>query len=141
MAGGLLLEIATPERMLLKEHVSEVEAPGAEGALGILPEHAPLLSELAPGTLKYTPGGVSYRKCLSIMGGWLEVLPDRVRVLATAAEFADEVDVQRAEQALQRANERLLHPVPGVDVARALSAAQRARARLDAARHSHPAGK
>jgi F-type H+-transporting ATPase subunit epsilon len=141
MAGSLLLEVATPERMLLKERVSEVEVPGANGALGILPEHAPLLSELGPGTLKYTPEGAPYSKWLSIMGGWVEVLPDHVRVLATAAEFADEVDVKRAEEALHRANERLLHPMPGVDIARALAAMQRAQARLEAARHVHPTGR
>jgi F-type H+-transporting ATPase subunit epsilon len=141
MAGSLLLEVATPERMLLKARVTDVEVPGANGALGILPEHAPLLSELGPGTLKYTPEGANYCKWMSIMGGWLEVLPDRVRVLATAAEFADEVDIKRAEEALQRANERLLHPTADVDIARALDAMQRAQARLNAAKNVHPAGR
>ncbi|MCL6506534.1 MAG: hypothetical protein K6T59_05880 [Bryobacteraceae bacterium] len=71
---------------------------------------------------------------MAVNGGWVEVLGSHVRVLADTAEHADEIDVQRAEAALRRANERLLHPVPGLDVARALNALRRAQARLETAR-------
>jgi F-type H+-transporting ATPase subunit epsilon len=135
MAGSITLEVATPERLLLKETVSEVEVPGANGALGILPEHAPLLSELGSGTLAYSPAGAS-RKFLAISGGWVEVLPDRVRVLAERAEFAGEIDLARAEKAMERATERLSHPIADTDIARALNAMNRAKARIEAARHT-----
>jgi F-type H+-transporting ATPase subunit epsilon len=135
MAGSITLEVATPERLLLKEQVTEVEVPGADGALGILPEHAPLLSELGSGTLAYSPVGTS-RKFLAISGGWVEVLPDRVRVLAERAEFAGEIDLTRAEKAMERAMERVNHPVANTDVARALNAMNRAKARIEAAKHT-----
>ncbi len=133
MAGTLLLEVATPERLMLKESVIEVEVPGAEGEMGILPEHAPLLSELGPGPLKYTVQGQPAR-CMFVSGGWVEVGPDSVRVLANTAERADEIDVKRAQDALQRANQRLLNPTGEVDMGRALNAMKRAQARIDAAK-------
>ncbi len=70
MAGTLLLEVATPERLMLKENVSEVEVPGAEGEMGILPEHAALLSELGAGPLRYTPEGGAHATSLSAAAGW-----------------------------------------------------------------------
>lgn len=135
MAGVITLEVATPERLLLKEQVTEVEVPGANGAMGILPEHAPLLSELGSGTLAYSPVGAS-RKFIAISNGWVEVLPDHVRVLAERAEFASEIDLARAEKAMDRAMERLAHPVADTDVARALNAMNRAKARIEAAKHT-----
>jgi F-type H+-transporting ATPase subunit epsilon len=132
MAATLRLEVATPERLLLKEQVTQVEVPGLNGALGILPEHAPLLSELGCGPLSYTPEDGKQRH-MSICGGYVEVAPDSVRVLASRAEAAGDIDAKRAEEALQRANERLLHPTADLDVARALNAMRRAQARLDAA--------
>jgi F-type H+-transporting ATPase subunit epsilon len=133
MAASLLLEVVTPDRPLLKETVLLVEVPGANGALGILPSHAPLLSELGSGPLIYTlPDG--RRKSIAISGGFVEVLPEQVRVLAMVAEAGDEVDVKRAEEALHRAEERLSHPTPDLDVARALNAMKRAQARLAAAK-------
>lgn len=135
MAGVLELEIATPERYLLKEKVVETEVPGANGTLGILPEHAALISELGCGPLSFkTESG--QKRVLAICGGYVEVASNHVRVLARHAEYADEIDVARAEAALKRANERLLHPTPDVDVARALSALNRAQARLAAAKHA-----
>lgn len=134
MAGALHLEIATPERLLLREQVSEVVLPGAAGALGILPEHAPLLTELGPGELAYVPLG-GQRKFIAIRGGWAEVLPDHVRVLATGAEFADEIDIQRAEQALRRAEASLASSKEALDTVKALNKMRRAQARLQAARH------
>jgi len=133
MAGILNLEVATPDRLLLKEQVSEVEVPGANGAMGILPEHAPLLSELGWGTLSYTPVGGT-KKCIAINGGWGEVLPNRVRVLAERAEFGDEIDLSRAEEAMKRSLERLTHPTSGMDVARVMNAMHRAQSRIEAAK-------
>jgi F-type H+-transporting ATPase subunit epsilon len=135
VAGTFTIEVATPERPLLKEQVTMATIPGANGALGILPDHAPLLSELGSGVLSYTPSGAQ-TKYMSVSGGYLEVLPDHVRVLAVSAEFADNIDLKRAEESLKRAEERLAHPVPDLDVARAINAMRRAQARLEAGRHS-----
>ena len=125
------LEVATPERLLIREDVSEVQIPAARGELGVRPDHAPLIAELGIGLLSYTT--TRGRKDVSVSGGVVEVLPDGVRVLADAAENADEIDLQRAETALRRANERLLRPIPDLDVARALNSVKRAQARLKAA--------
>lgn len=133
MADKFQLEIATPERLLIREQVSEVQVPAANGYLGVLPGHAPLLAELGTGELTYVADG--RRSSLSIDGGWVEVLPDRVRVLATHAEKASEIDARRAEEALHRAEEHLAHPDAGIDIARALNAMTRAQARLAAAKH------
>ena len=133
MAGVLQLEVATPERLLLKEQVLQVQVPGLDGEMGILPEHAALLSELGSGPLVYTLEDGN-RKCMSICGGYVEVLPDRVRVLATRAEQADEIDAKRAEDALKRAEERLAHPTAEMDISRALNAMKRAQARIAAAK-------
>lgn len=134
MATTVRLEVATPERLLLKEQVTQAEVPGLEGALGILPEHAALLSELGCGPLSYILEN-GQKKFMSICGGYVEVGPDFVRVLANRAEAADDIDVKRAEEALKRANERLLNPTADLDVARALNAMRRAQARLDVASH------
>jgi F-type H+-transporting ATPase subunit epsilon len=132
MAETFDLELATPERLLVREPVTDAQIPGKEGYLGVLPGHAPLLSELKPGFLSYTAGGK--KSYIAVTGGFVEVMPDKVRVLAPNAEKSDEIDVARAEKALRRAQERLAQPVMGVDVARALSAAMRAEARLEAAK-------
>lgn len=126
-----ILEIATPERLLLREQVSEAQIPAKQGELGVRPEHAPLIAELGIGVLSYTAEG--RRKALVVAGGVVEVLPDRCRVLADVAEYADEVDAKRAQEAERRAGERLTHPELGVDVARALNALHRAQARIHAA--------
>lgn len=134
MAGLLRLEVATPERMLLRENVRQAQVPAANGYLGILPEHAPLLAELGTGVLVYELEN-GQKKWMSVIGGYVEVGPDRIRVLANRAESADEIDLARAQAALKRAEERILNPAPGIDIARALNAAERARARLEAAAH------
>jgi len=133
MADNFQLEIATPERLLLREQVSEAQVPAANGYLGVLPGHSPLLAALGTGELTYAADG--RRSSLSVDGGWVEVLPDRVRVLATHAEKASEIDAKRAEEALHRAEEHLAHPDAGIDVGRALNAMTRAQARLAAAKH------
>jgi F-type H+-transporting ATPase subunit epsilon len=131
MADSLELEIATPERQLVREQVTEVQIPGKEGYMGILPGHAPLLSLLGIGTLSYVIGG--QRRYLSVHGGFLEVLEDHVRVLADLAERAEEIDIERARKALQRSQEEAMNPALGVDPAAALAAMLRAQARLEAA--------
>jgi F-type H+-transporting ATPase subunit epsilon len=133
--SAFTLEIATPERLLLREPVTEAQIPALGGEIGVRAEHAPLITQLGIGVLSYTAEG--RRKSLAVSGGVVEVLPDRVRVLADVAEAADEIDAQRAHEAERRANERLLHPEFGVDVARALNALCRAQARLRAAGEGH----
>jgi F-type H+-transporting ATPase subunit epsilon len=131
MAGMLSLEIVTPERLLVREDVSAVQAPAANGYLGILPGHAPLLAELGTGFLNYEAGGKRWH--LAVHGGYLEILADRVRLLATTAERAEEIDVERAKAAMKRAQDEMINPSLGVDPAAALNAMARAQARLDAA--------
>ena len=133
MPAAFELEVVTPERLVLKEQVSEARVPGLDGELGILPEHAPLISALGSGPLQYRVSG-GIMRCMAVCGGLVEVLPDHVRVLADRAEFANEIDVKRAQAALDRANERLIKPTTNFDVARALNAMKRAQARLAAAK-------
>jgi F-type H+-transporting ATPase subunit epsilon len=87
MADTFLLEVATPERLMVRENVTEAQIPAKDGYLGILPGHASLLSELGSGVLSYTTGGP--RRSLRIDGGWLEVSNDHARVLATTAQAAE----------------------------------------------------
>ena len=101
----LTLEIVTPDRALIREEVDEVVVPGSEGYLGVLPGHTPLLSSLKVGELWYRQG--QEKHYLAIAFGFVEVLPDRVTVLADIGERAQEIDVQRAERAKQRAEQRL----------------------------------
>jgi F-type H+-transporting ATPase subunit epsilon len=133
MADTFELEIATPDRLVLKETVTEAQIPAKNGYIGVLAGHAPLVSELSCGMLSYVSAG---RKAhMAVCNGFVEVTPERTRLLATTAERADEIDVQRAQKALERAQERLGAPRTGVDIARALSALERAQARIEAARY------
>jgi F-type H+-transporting ATPase subunit epsilon len=122
------LEIVSAERVVFSDDVEVVVAPGVEGQLGILPHHAPLMTMLLPGELLVKKGGEEFY--MAISGGFLEVRPDRIIVLADAAERAEEIDIARAEAAKQRAEERLKHPTPEVDTTRAEAALRRAVARL-----------
>ena len=133
MADTLSLEVATPERELVREPVSEVQVPGKSGYMGILPGHAPLMGILGIGMLTYVSVSDGKKRYLSIHQGFLEVLEDHVRVLADVAERAEEIDVQRARAALQRAQQEGLNPALGVDPGAALLAMARAQARLEAA--------
>jgi len=125
------LDIVTAERVVYSEDVDIVVAPGVLGQLGILPHHAPLMTTLEPGELRVRKGGEEYS--LVISGGFLEVRPDRIIILADAAERAEEIDIARAEAAKQRAEQRLTHPTPEVDLARAEAALRRSLARLKVA--------
>lgn len=133
MPQTFTLEIATPGRLVIREEVTEAQIPARQGEIGVRPEHAPLIAELGIGALSYVAQG--RRRDLLVSGGVVEVLPDRTRVLADAAEKPDEIDVNRAEEALRRASERLGGGGRdlGIDVGRALNALRRAQARLKAA--------
>lgn len=126
--SGMRLDIVTAERVVYSEDVDVIVAPGVQGELGILPHHAPLMTTLQPGELLVRKGGEELS--VAISGGFLEVRPDRVIVLADAAERAEEIDIARAEAAKRRAQERLSGHTPGVDVAQAEAALRRAIARL-----------
>ena len=131
MAETFELEVVTPERLLVREQVTETEIPLENGYIGVLPGHAPLLGELGTGDLEYVADG--RRRHMLVSGGWAEVLSGRVRVLATSAEKADEIDVARAEESRRRALDRLSHPLADLDTARALAALKRAQARVETA--------
>ena len=124
------LVIVTPERQLLRESVVEAVLPGAEGELGILPGHAPLITELGIGALSYRDPGAKEQAHLAIIRGFAEVLPDRVTVLAETAELAEEIDVERARQALERARARIAASGADIDWDRASAALQRALIRI-----------
>jgi F-type H+-transporting ATPase subunit epsilon len=134
MADTIELEVVTPERQLVKESVTEAQIPARGGYIGVLPGHAPLLSLLGSGTLSYTPQGGA-RKVLAIHCGFVEVLPDHIRVLANLAERAEEINLDKAKAELKEANARLtMHDQgAGVDPAWALEESELARARVDAA--------
>ena len=127
------LEIVTAERMVLSEEVDYVSAPGIDGVLGVLPRHAPLVTALKIGELHYRKDGEEFN--YAIGGGFMEVRPDKVTVLADSAEHADEIDAMRAEQARERAKQ-LLQEKPRADVefARIEQAMRRAELRLRVAR-------
>ena len=129
--SSIKLDVVTAERVVFSDDVDVVVAPGAEGQLGILPHHAPLMTMLQSGELLIKRGGEEH--CIVVSGGFLEVHPDRVIVLADAAERAEEIDVCRAEEAMRRAQERLKESSPGVDTARAEASLRRALARIDVA--------
>lgn len=131
IGASMLLRIVTPSRQVVSEQVQEIHIPGKNGYLGILPGHAPLLSELRIGELTYKQGGKSHR--LSITGGFLEVLPDMVTVLAEAAERPEDVDLARAQAARERAEKRLKSSDPEVDLNRATVALERALIRIQLA--------
>jgi F-type H+-transporting ATPase subunit epsilon len=131
----LTLEIVTPDRALVTEQVDEVELPGSEGYFGVLPGHTPLLASLSVGELWYRVG--QEKHFLSIAFGFAEVLPERVTVLAQIAERAQDIDVERAERAKQRAEERLhatkLSPQAEMDFERARIAMMKSLIRLQVA--------
>jgi F-type H+-transporting ATPase subunit epsilon len=134
MADSFELVIVTPERQLLRESVAEATLPGADGCLGILPGHAPLITELGIGELTYRTAGTNETGHLAIMRGFAEVLGDRVTVLAETAERPEEIDVPRAEQALKRAEERLRSNDPNLDWDRAAVGLQRSLIRIQVAK-------
>ncbi len=127
----LTLEIVTPDRSLVRDEVDEVQVPGSEGYLGILPGHTPLLATLGVGELWYRKG--QEKRYLALAGGFVEVLPDRVTILAQTAELAQDIDVARAEASKKRAEDRLAKPSADLDAERARLALLRALTRLQVA--------
>ena len=127
------LEVVTPERFVLDQKVESIEMPGKDGYLGILPGHAPLLTELGVGILTYQKGAEVRR--LTVVNGYAEVLPDRVIVLAEVSERAEEIDVQRARIAAERAHSELAKATgaPETDWQSASAALQRALVRVEVA--------
>jgi F-type H+-transporting ATPase subunit epsilon len=133
-AETIELIVVTPEKQLLRQSVAEVQLPGAEGYLGILPGHAPLMTELGIGELSYHDRSGKESAHLAIIRGFAEVLPDRVTLLAETAEFAAEIDLARAEAARARAEKHLASGDPNIDWDRASVALQRAVIRIQVAR-------
>ena len=131
MADTIKLEVVTPERVVVSEAAEYIEIPGSTGCIGVLPAHAPLLTELAPGEINYRTGDQVKR--LAVGWGLAEVLPEQVTVLARVAERAEEIDVARAEAAKIRAEEALRTATPGADMEETETALRRATARLQVA--------
>jgi F-type H+-transporting ATPase subunit epsilon len=127
----LTLEIVTPDRALASEQVDEVQLPGSEGYFGVLPGHTPLLATLQVGELWYRIG--QEKHYLAVAFGFVEVLPDRVTVLAQVAERAQDIDVARAEAARKRAEEAVARPQSDVDFEQARVALMKSLIRLQVA--------
>ena len=131
MADTLDLTVVTPQRSLIHEKVDEVQVPGLGGYLGLLPGHAPLFSELQAGELAYTLEGEPHS--IALAAGFVEVLENDVRILADVAEAADEIDVERATQARDRAEALIAGGGTDVDYPRAIAALDRSTARIQIA--------
>ena len=133
--GTFTLEVVTPARLVVRETVAEAQVPVKGGYIGVLPGHTPLLAEMGIGELSYHFGN-AVLSCTAI-GGFVEVLSDRVIVLADKAERADEIDVARAQAARDRAQKRLANVNdPNTDWKRAEEALERAQVRLQVAEKS-----
>ena len=131
MADTLQLEIVTPERLVEKDTVTEVEIPGRDGYIGVLPGHAPLITELGVGEIRYRGDGMQYR--LAVAWGFAEVLPNKVTILAEAAERPNEIDANRARQAKERAEADLRAADDEAKTERALDELARADNRISVA--------
>jgi F-type H+-transporting ATPase subunit epsilon len=131
MADTFQLEIITPEKKLVDTAAEEIQIPGKNGFLGVLPGHAPLITELAVGEITFRTGTEEQR--LAVAWGFAEVLPDKVTILAETAERPSEINAQRAREAKERAEQRLTSGDSDVDVERALNALHKAETRLEVA--------
>jgi F-type H+-transporting ATPase subunit epsilon len=129
MPDTFQLEIVTPEKMVVRDVAEQMQIPGKDGYLGILPGHAPLITELAVGEVTYQNGSATHR--LSVAWGFAEVLPDKVTILAETCERCEEIDIKRAQEAKRRAQDRLNSGSTDVDYPRADNALQRAETRLE----------
>jgi F-type H+-transporting ATPase subunit epsilon len=135
----LQLEIVTPERLAYSDEVDSVQLPGSEGELGVLPHHAPLISTLGVGELRIRKGGAE--ESFAIVGGFLQVRPDKVVVMAETADMASEIDLEKAEEArreAERALESGYHE--GADLSAARAALQQALLRIRVAERRHREG-
>ena len=135
----LQLEIVTPEKLAFADEVDTVVLPGSEGELGVLPHHAPLISTLGAGELRLRKGG--QEESFAIMGGFLQVLPDKVVVMAEMADMASEIDLERAQEARRQAEQALESGyVEGADLSAARAALQAALIRIRVAERRHREG-
>ncbi len=130
MATTQRLDIVTPEKVVFSEEIEFIVAPGADGELGVLPEHAPLVTALKVGVMRVQQGGKFFK--VAVSGGFMEVKNSRVVVLADTAERADQIDVDRARSAKQRAEQRLSGKGAEIDIARAEIALMKAINRIKA---------
>jgi F-type H+-transporting ATPase subunit epsilon len=126
--ASIKLDIVTAERVVFSDDVEIIMAPGIDGELGILPSHSPLMTMLVPGELRLKRSGEEFS--LAISGGFLEIRPDRVIVLADTAERAEEIDAARAEEAKRQAQEQLSQPLAAGDAARIEASLRRSMIRL-----------
>ncbi len=131
MSDTFQLEIVTPEKKVVDTSASEAQIPGKNGYLGVLPGHAPLITELAVGEITFRAGSEEQR--LAVAWGFAEILPGKVTILAETAERPSEIDVERARKAKARAEQRLNSGDPSVDVERSLNALHKAETRLQVA--------
>ncbi len=131
LPSHLRLELVTPDRSVVRESVDEIQIPGAEGYLGVLPGHTPLLTTLQVGELWFRQGEEKYY--VSVAFGFAEILPDRVTILAQVAERAEEIDVERAREAQRRAQDRLAKSTVDIDFERARVAMMKSLIRLQVA--------
>ena len=129
------VDIVTAERLVFSEDADIVMVPGVDGELGILPHHAPIMTMIKPGEVLVRKGAEEYS--LAVSGGFLEVKPDHITILADAAERADEIDIARAEAAKKRAEENLTNRTAETDNANAEASLRRAFARLKVAEKRH----
>jgi F-type H+-transporting ATPase subunit epsilon len=136
----LLLEIVTPERLAYSDTVDAVNLPGIEGELGVLPHHAPLVSMLGVGELRIRKGGAE--ESFAIVGGFLQVRPDKVVVMAETADMASEIDLEKAQQARREAEQALESGAraEAVDLAAARASLQQALLRIRVAERRHREG-
>jgi len=132
----MLLEIVTAEELVYSEEIDVLVAPGIDGELGILPRHAPLLTALKPGEIRVVKDGEE--TFMAVSAGFMEVLGNKVTILADTAERVDDIDVERAEEALRLAEERVEARASDMDLERALSSIRRSQARLKVARRRRP---
>jgi F-type H+-transporting ATPase subunit epsilon len=133
LADSFQLEIVTPEKLVVKDTAVEVQIPGRNGYIGVLPGHAPLITELGAGEISYRAGGQLHR--FSLAWGFAEILPDRVTVLAETVERADEIDVSRAQQSLTKAEDSLKSAQTEEDCSKATGKIRRAQARIEVAQN------
>ena len=131
----LTLEIVTPDRAVVRESVDEIQIPGSEGYLGVLPGHTPLLTTLQVGELWFRQG--DDRCYVAVAFGFAEILPDRVTILAQIAERAEEIDVDRAEEAARRSRDRLTRAPVKLDFERARVSLMKSLIRLQVASKIH----
>ena len=131
MPDTFQLEIVTPEKLVVKDNAEEAQIPATTGYIGVLPGHAPLITELGAGEISYRSGGQVHR--FATAWGFAEVLPDKVTVLAETVERADEIDVARAKQDLTQAEDALKQAQSEEEVTKDLGKVRRAEARIEVA--------